>query len=318
MRSRVRRWLWYGLSLCLAAAILAILLGRQDWNAFARRIRGVNGWALLATAGVGTAYWWVRVGRWRWVTGLEAARVTWRTAWVSMLAGLGVGLITPLRGGEVVRPMFVAAGARVRLAGWVVIERMFDLSAVLTLCLLGLFYLVFAGGVWATGTPVPAWMLLACPPLLAGALGVPLLVRYRPRRLWGALARLLPGKARELAEVRLTGRQFGLFYAISLLGESLSVLTMFFCLRAYGQMDLLTACALSPLVMLHNLLPATPGGFGVRETVAVAVFAFFGFEREMILAAYLTNPILVLVIPGAIGVGAAWVAGVTGQLREAS
>lgn len=316
MHAGIRRWVWYCLSLALAAAILTVLLGRQDWNELARLIKGVRWWALALSAVGAAVYWWIRVARWRWVTSLEKTPISWAKAWTSMLAGLGVGLITPFRGGEVVRPMFVPAGARMRLVGWVVLERMFDLSAVLSLCMLGVVYMVFSGAVWASGTPVPAWMLIACPPLLVVALGVPLLVRYRPAGLWRLLSRILPKKAKELAEVRMNGRQYAAFYVVSLVSELVNILTVFFCLRAFGEIPLLTACALSPLVMLHNVLPATPGGFGIRETVAVAVYGVFGFAEEMIVAAYLTNPLIVLVIPGVVGVGAAWLSGVTPRLGE--
>ncbi|KPK85939.1 MAG: hypothetical protein AMJ81_02390 [Phycisphaerae bacterium SM23_33] len=319
MRKGVKRWLWYGLSLALAVGILAVLLGRQRWADFSQTLGAVDGRWLAGVVVLAGVYWLVRTARWRWMTSLEEAGVGWPTAWVSMLAGLGVGLITPLRSGEVVRPMFVPRGARMRLAGLVVIERMFDLSAVLTLCILGVFYMVFAGGVkLAGGATLPPWLLLACPPLLAVALGVPLLVHFRPARLWALLSRALPGKAKELAEVRLDRRQFVIFFLTSMLSESLSVLTVYFCLQAYGEIDLLTACALAPVVMLHNILPATPGGFGIRESLAVAVFGLMklpGLSQAAILAAYLTNPIILLVIPGAVGVGGAWVAGVIRQIE---
>lgn len=319
MRKRVKRWLWYSLSLALAVGILAVLLGRQKWADFSKTLGGVD-WrwlgGVVATAGV---YWLVRTARWRWMAALEGRRLGWTTAWVSMLAGLGVGLITPLRGGEVVRPMFVPRGRRMRLAGQVVLERMFDLSAVLTLCLLGVFYMVFAGGVKLSGAAaLPAWALLACPLLLAAAVGAPLVVHYRPARLWRVFRRLLPGKARELAEVRLNRRQFAIFLGTSIFAEAVNILGVYFCLRAYGRIDLLTACALAPVVMLHNILPATPGGFGIRESVAVAVFGAMdlpGLGEAAVLAAYLTNPMIVLVIPGAAGVAAAWVAGVARQVK---
>lgn len=310
MHMSLRKWVWYVLSLLLAAGILALLLSRQDWPKLARLVRDVDWRFLLATAGVGAIYWLVRVARWRWMTRREGSPIGWPKAWLSMLAGLGVGLITPLRSGEVVRPLFIPKGARVRLAGWVVIERMFDLAGVLTLCVLGLVYMVFAQGVSLTGGPVSPWVLLAVPLLLATALAVPVVIHVRPERLWRLLARLLPKKARELAEVRLTGRELAAFLAVSCVGESLSVLTVFLCLRAFGDMPLIAACSLSPLVMLHNLLPATPGGFGVREAVAVSVFGFFGYGSEQIVAGYLANPIIVLVIPGVVGIVGAWVSGV--------
>ena len=142
-------------------------------------------------------------------------------------------------------------------------------------------------------------------------------MHYRPKRLWNFLGRVLPGKARRLAEARLTWRQFGIFFAYSFASAALSVLGVFLCLRAFGHIELVDAMMLTPFVMLNNLLPATPGGFGVREWLAVAIFGAFGFTSEMVFAAYMTNALIVLVGPGAFGVIAAWIAGVASQLRIA-
>ena len=144
MRAGIKRWVWHGASLALAVGILAVLLGRQPWQHLPGSIEKVDGRLLAAAACLAAAYWAVRTGRWRWAAALEGQSIGWGRAAESMLAGLGVGLITPLRGGEVVRPMFLPRGARMRLAGWLVIEKMFDLSAVLTLCLIGLVYAIFA------------------------------------------------------------------------------------------------------------------------------------------------------------------------------
>ncbi len=316
MRSTVKKWLWYAASLALAVAILAYLLAKQRWDHLVGRVGSVRpGW-LLAAAGVAAVYWTVRVVRWRWMVGLEGQSITRRQAWISMLAGLGVGLITPMRSGEVLRSVFVPRGARLRLSGWVVVEKVFDLSAVLTLCVLGVFYLALGGGARLIGPErIPVWLLLSVPPLLVAALGAPLLLLYRPRGLWELIGRLLPGKAKKLAEARLDWNQFGVFYAYSLASAVLSVLAVFLCLRGYGQIELLAAMMLTPFVMLNNLLPATPGGFGVRELFAVSIFGAFGFSREMVFAAYVTDALIVLVGPGAIGVISAWVAGVATSLR---
>ncbi len=313
MPSRLKAWILQGLSLALAAGLLAYLLSHQQWSSLAAEVRHASAGHLLGAVVLALAYWTVRVARWRWMTGLEGQPILWRQAWVSMLAGLGVGLATPFRGGEVVRPMFVPKGVRLKLAGWVVVERLFDLAGVLLLCLLGLVYLVTAD-VKLGGSQIPPAALVACPVLLCLALAFPLLLHYRPARLWGLFTRLLPGKAKQLAEITLPWWPFGVFLATSILAEVLSVLTVYLCLRAFGPIGLLMASALTPVVMLNNLIPATPGGFGVRETVAVGVFGAFGFTPSMVLAAYLTNALIVLLLPACVGVLGAWAMGV--KLRE--
>ena len=82
---------------------------------------------------------------------------------------------------------------------------------------------------------------------------------------------------------------------------------MWCCLRAFGQIELVTALALTPVVMLHNLLPATPGGFGVREGFAVIVFGAFGFAAGfagVLLLVVIGGAVLLLSIPAYPDVGA--------------
>ncbi len=299
--------MWSGISLIPVVGVLAVLLSRQKWQYLCVRFD----WRWLAGAAfLSFLYWSVRVARWRWMTALEGLRIDRSSAWCSMLAGLGAGLITPMRIGEVVRPIFVPKGARLRLVGSVVIERMFDLSGVLTLGVLGVIYMVFSGLLLTTGRRVPVWLLLVAPLLLAVALSVPLLVHYRPRGLWRIAGRILPGRAKQLAETRLSWRQFGIFYTVSLVAEAVGILAVFFCLRAFGPISIITATTLAPVVVLTNLLPAGPGGLGIREGTAALVIGAFGFSQEMVLAGYLSNTLIMLVIPGAAGVAAAWIAGV--------
>ncbi len=308
MRSNAMRWFRYSISLILAVGVLAVLMGRQRWG----DLTGQVDWRWLIGAGVLSAgYWFIRVARWRWMIAMEGLRIGWGGAWVSMLAGLGVGLITPVRSGEIVRPMFLPKGPKARLVGWVVIERMFDLSAVLTLGILGLFYMLFSGLLLTADVSVPPWVLVIAPLLLACTLGAPLLMHYKPEGLWRILARVLPGKAKQLADARLTWRQFGIFYTVSVLAESLSLLSVFLCLSSCGEISLITATCLAPVIAIGSLLPAGPGGFGIREGSAALVFGAFGFPQQMILAAYLSNTLIILVIPAAIGVAAAWISDVT-------
>ncbi|MCD4699319.1 MAG: flippase-like domain-containing protein [Phycisphaerae bacterium] len=308
MHSGIRKWLRCGVSLSLAVGVLVVLMGRQRWG----DLSGGADWRWLAGAGVlSFMYWLIRVARWRWMLAMEGRSIGWGPAWVSMLAGLGIGLITPIRSGEIVRPMFVPKGSRVQLVGWIVIERMFDLSAVLTLGILGLFYMVFSGVLLASGASVPPWVLLAAPLVLACTLGVPMLVHFRPKGLWRILARVLPGRARQLAEARLTWRQFGIFYVVSLVAETLCLLSVFLCFSSQSRISMIIATALAPIVVLGNLLPAGPGGFGIREGAAALVFGAFGFSEPMVLTAYLFHTLIVLVIPAAVGVVAAWIAETT-------
>lgn len=318
MRAAAKKWAFHLASLALAGGILYWLIARQDWSALAR-IHDFQPLMLLLAAGAGAAYWAVRIRRWQWMASLEGQKISSGLAARSMLAGLGVGLLTPLRGGEVVRPMFLPAGCRLKLAGWVVIERVFDLSAVLTFCLLGLPYLWQQGILERAGLPAAIWMIAAAL-LLAAALAGPLLVLMRPRRLWALLERLLPGKATQLAQVRLDRRGFGVFYATSLLAEALSILAVFLCLSSLGEISPLLVFALSPVVMLNNLVPATPGGVGVREALAVLVLGSVwkvDDAQQRVLAAYLVNFVIVLLIPAVIGVVMAWLAGVVGHRAKA-
>jgi hypothetical protein len=319
MHAAARKWIFHLVSLGLAALLFWLLFRGRDWSALGRTPPKELAW-LGAAAGLAVVYWGVRILRWRWIAGLEGQTISLGLATRSMLAGLAVGLLTPMRGGEVVRPLFLPPGCRVKLAGWVVIERVFDLSAVLIFCLLGLPYLWRHGVLQRLGLPWEV-LLAGAGILLCLALLGPALVMLRPRRLWRVLERLLPAKAAQLAQIVITGRQLCVFLASSLLAELLSIVAVYFCLSSFGAISLPLVLALTPVVMLNNLLPITPGGLGVREGLAVLMFAQVwqvADPRERVLAAYLANTALVLLAPAAVGAVMAWLSGFRLRGRTAS
>lgn len=317
MHSATRRWIFYFVSLGVTALLFWLLFRGRDWAVLGRTPPKELAWLAVAV-GIAGVYWIVRILRWRWIVGLENQTISGGLATRSMLAGLAVGLLTPMRGGEVVRSLFLPPGCRLKLAGWVVIERVFDLSAVLGFCLLGLPYLWQRGVLQRLGLPWEVLLAVAAG-LLCAALAGPALVMLRPRPLWRLLERLLPAKASQLAKISITGRQFGFFCLSSLLAELLSIFGVYFCLSAFGQISLPLVLALTPVVMLNNLLPLTPGGLGVREGLAVLMFAQVwqvADPRERVLAAYLANTSLVLLLPAAAGAVMAWLSGI--RLRKAA
>lgn len=301
-------WLKLVASLALAGGLLAWLFLKMDGAKLAATVRACNGWWLVAAVGGSSVYWLVRTARWRWTTSLVGAPVSWRIAGQSMLAGLGIGLLTPMRGGEIVRPLFVPPGARPQLAGFVVLEKCFDLAAVLLLAVPGLAWLVAQG-------ILPPWAAWTAGGLLLAA-AIPLaILMLRPRGLFLLIERRLPAKLRSGLQITLPWRTFGIMLAASFLAEGMSIFTVYLCFRSLGSFDLATAFSFVPLVMLNNLIPFTPGGLGLRETIAKYVFLPLGYADTLVVTAYLVNTAIVLLAPGLLGLLLAWRVGVFHRVR---
>jgi uncharacterized membrane protein YbhN (UPF0104 family) len=308
---RIPAWVKLLGSLVLAAGLLAFLFSRMNAQTLAETLRNARAKYLFFTAAAAAAYWLVRLDRWRWMTFLAGAGVSWRTAAISMFAGLGVGLVTPMRSGEVVRPLFVPQGARAQLAGFVALERCFDLLAVLLLAVPGWIYLVATGklGAWASVAAVGLFLAAAAP--LA-------VLMLRPRRLLAVMARKMPRKLRPALEIQLPPKVLARMILTSLLAEALSVLAVYLSIRSLGDFSLAAAYGFVPVVMLNNLLPLTPGGLGLRELIARYVFAPMGYADTLIVTGYLINSAIVLYLPGLAGIALAWRAGMTRMLHASS
>lgn len=277
-----------GLSVVLAAGLLAFFLRGIDLREIRRQVASASGGWLAASVALGIGTFLFRALRWTWLL-RPVARVPFYPAFVATSFGFAANNL-PGKVGEVLRPALLARTEKLPfspLLASVLLERVFDGAAVL-------FFFVIAA---ATGIPdsrgaarlvLPAALLA----VLVGAVLFSVFRRAATERLLEKFWRRLPEKfqprARSFAETFVDGfaslrspRLLLLVTAGSLAMWLVINLQIYAVLRAFHVDVPFTASFVVTAAAVLGLMFPTPGGLGSYHlAVQLALIDVYRVARD--------------------------------------
>jgi uncharacterized membrane protein YbhN (UPF0104 family) len=230
----------------------------------------------------------------RWHAMLEAAGVnaTFGEAALSLVAGMGLALVTPARLGEIARAAYLRDSQKLKIAGLVMVDKAFDVLVLVILSITGAWALI---GPWA-GAGF----------LLTGACAI--VIAFRPRSSHRLALRLTAGAPwsgkidRVLSSLEvLSPISTSLFLLLTTLSFAVVLVQFGLILLSWKAWSLGIVFLTLPLVILTNVLPITIGGLGVREGVAALLLVRYGVSpAHAALAAFLMF-LINTALPGLVG-----------------
>jgi uncharacterized protein (TIRG00374 family) len=134
-----RKALKFGLSIALAAALLALFLYNVDLGQVGQTLAAADLWLITASTAVCLLAYWLRTLRWQLI--LRSAGTTRHSsALIAIAVGYAAMALLPARAGDLVRPLAITQRDRLPLSAGLasmVTERLFDLLTVI------FFFLIF-------------------------------------------------------------------------------------------------------------------------------------------------------------------------------
>lgn len=212
----------------------------------------------------------------------------------SLLAGMGLGLITPSRAGEIARVAYLPTTHKVDLVGLVVVDRLIDLIVIVLAggVALGVFFDIRLGLTFVVPTTI-ALLLLFIPKLPGNTLN------------WLSTLSFMPAKSftTKIASGLLTlnGRVLALVLILAMITFGLGTFQFYWLLRSFGIHSPTAAVVTFPIITVASVLPITIGGFGTREGATVLVLSMFDISAAIAVNAALLSFTLNILIPGIIG-----------------
>ena len=317
------RWILATVGLVLSAAAVFVLLKQVSARDLWLNLRRADpGW-LLAACLLTTVVYWIRA--WRWGEILSpVARVPGGRLFATTMVGFLAINTLPARLGELVRAYALARSERIKtgtVLGSVVIERIFDLAALIGFWALSLLF-----------APYPPWfrwsgyLTIALSVTVTAGLWLLHASHHVPSSFGSRLKRLLPARLKapvqrpvaSFAEgLRVLGKPSTVAYA------GLLTLVMWIVTGAIflvvGQSMKLSLPLWSPLLLsfivcVAIMLPASPGFIGVLEGSCVVGLSLIGVDTSRALAygvLYHVTQILPVIVLG--GFYALW--GRVGRVR---
>lgn len=282
------RWARYALTLILLAAVIYKVHPSRLFQAAA----SVHVTDLVLAALLTAAFLALKAWRWYLILRESGINANFNQAFVSLIGGMGLALVTPARLGELVRVAYLPDARKWKIGGLVMIDKAFDV-----LVLTGLSI----AGAW---TLLGAWAGLA----FTGVTLMGLFIVYRPATLalilYGLSARM-PGRSKlegiwESLDA-LTPRSATIFIAVTLAAFGVVLLQFGIILSSWHAASIGIVALTFPIVILTNVLPVTIGGLGLREAAAALLLAHYGVSSaDAALAAFLMFAINTA-LPGIVG-----------------
>ncbi len=218
--------------------------------------------------------------------------------WISLIAvltGLGFGVFTPARAGEIMRVNYYKSVDKVMLGSLIVADRLIDLITILVLCI---YFIVLNLNL--------VWALII---VFINCLAVLFLLHVRNTI---EILNLLPAKLRSdtvssilekigTASVILTPNSIARFSGLSLINWLFVILQFYFILNMFHICAFNVAFASLPIIQLSNMLPITIAGIGVRENLSVFVMKVYGVPSQVAAIGAFFLFVFDILIPGITG-----------------
>ena len=303
--SRPKRAAVVALGVLVTAGCLAFAAWGVDWGAVRAAFASANYFTLPGVLALLAAFFWLKAVRWAWL--LEPLAESGKTFTAGgvlgpTMVGFAGNNLLPAHLGEVLRVFVLCrrragepAVTKAAVFSTVVLERLFDVGAILTLFAAGLLATPAAGamrnaalvaaavlaaavavfGVYVAKTD---WFVRTADAALARAPLVPASLRT-------AVVRLLTGGAAGLAALR-SGTAVAKVAAVSLVHWALMAAMIDLCLRAFGvDLSVAAGAVVNGVIAFGVTVPSTPGFFGVVQACFIAATAPLGVPKETALAA---------------------------------
>jgi uncharacterized protein (TIRG00374 family) len=273
-------------SLAVAAAIgipvsilfLVLAIRGTDLGAVWRALQGVHPLPLLGAVACMGAVYWLQAARWRRIAD---TRLTQRRFVEMVVAGVAVNNVLPGRVGDWLRARWVSRGAYSygRGVATVVLDRAFDILALVTFLLLSLPFVTDEG--WVDRIVVGSVVVLAVLGVLLAAARAYTRRRPRGRRAHRGLPRRFLRDTLEGLADPLSAERGLVWFGLSIAAWGAWALGAILVGRAVGvELSLLDAVFVTAALNLGVAIPSSPGFVGTYQWLGVSALALFGVGRE--------------------------------------
>lgn len=288
----MRKWyVWVGIA--VSAVALWLAFRQVDWTELLADLGRANYWWLIPSALALVAAMGARAERWRWLLG-GREQVSWLRAFRAICIGYLITNVLPLRAGEIVRPLVISRGGKIRgmqALSTIAIEHVLDVLVVLAILAIVL-----------PGLPLPPGAAEGAQRggvLFGGAFVVMILVVWQRdlaermlRWVLGRIPRLDPEPWLRRFHSAMDGlgairsfRLFSMSIVWSVAAWLFSALSFHFALIGFAPNAPFTASLFVTVTSTLILLaPSTPGYIGVIELAIQQSLVIFGISESLALA----------------------------------
>lgn len=301
------RWLWRNGLRITGLVLLVVIIFSIDLEQLQTQFSQANLWLIILAIALYFPHIALKAARWRLLLREMGIEYGFLPSYLSYQGGIFIGLLTPGRLGEFARAGHLTADADVPTGialSSVLLDRLFDLAALLLVGVAALFTLGIDGNSWAVIIALLMLGLLAAGAFLWDRTFEPIqtmLLRF------GRVGRVLVGEDSWLLQARSSMLQMSLsslFVAglMTALAYGLFFLQTYIAALAFNlPLDFLTVSFATALGSLVTLLPISISGLGTRDAAIATYLGTQGITTAQALSFSLSIFLIFYLAGGLIG-----------------
>ncbi len=272
----MRSKLFFILKISVSILLLYLIFSKIDLDQLSSCLEQGNIFFLGVSIMIGVVFNLIKFMKWHYLIKIGNPRLSYFDATKSYMIGNSLGLVTPMRAGELGRALYFKKEMRPGIMGLTVADRFAELSVIFFLAIGGSFVLI--GNLF--GSLVVFLFILS------------LLLIYSPNITRKKISFNFPDniflkKISKLinAITTLTLKQTSLILSLSFLAFILIIIEFYYLVSAFENVNLTTIYLIAPLITISTVLPISIMGLGVREGLSVFLLAKYGISPPTALSA---------------------------------
>ncbi len=280
------------LKITVTIVLLMLILSKIDLKMIRFSIDNVNLKYFIFAFLCSAFFLFSKAFKWRYLLKDQNEYISFSTALKSLFAGLSLGIITPGHAGEISRAFFVETKNRIKIAGLVIFDRLFDLLGVFILSISGAFFFSHLLGIIA---------IILCISLIS------LIMYFKKFNIFLGKAVKKIAYLRKLFDNIDDINGFNIYSIIymsilSLIPFMNGIFQFYFLISAFEKISLKTAFLTVPMIALVNLIPITIAGIGIREGSAILLLSNFNVSSEASASAAFIQFLMNSALPAILGI----------------
>lgn len=275
----------------VSAGLLFLIILKVDWSQL--HISLLRGNLIYLSLGVilGIGFNLIKFSKWHNIIKLGKNDYSYWDGAKSYMIGNALGMVTPMRVGDIGRALYFIPSERPKMIGFTFIDRLIDLITVCILSIGGGYLLINHGFCFLL--------------IVLSVMGLFLL--FSPIFFYKIVKNIIPNgkinkKIGRLIEIFkfLDIKTILICLILSVAAFIITILEFTCVISAFENTTFLSIFLVTPLITLSALIPVTIMGLGVREGLSILLFSKFGVSEATALTAaflcFLINNVTISII----------------------
>lgn len=264
------------LKIIVSGVLLYLIILKIDWNQLSVSLKQGNLFYLGLGVVFGIIFNMVKFMKWYYLINTKSNTYSYWDGAKSYMVGNALGLVTPMRVGDLGRALYFPPKDRPRIMGLTIVDRLIDLAIVFILAIGGSFILINKGfGILIVLLAISSLLMLYSPSVMCRGFRKIIPNGYIKEKL----SKLLD--VFEILNFKIMTRAlilaFIAFFSI--------IFEFHYLVSAFEDLTLLAIFLITPLITLSTVIPVSIMGLGVREGLSILLFSMFNISAATALSA---------------------------------